>query len=177
MEVWRDVRGYEGLYQVSTFGRVRSLDRTIHGVRYGQAWSSTRKGREMCPNTDKDGYKTIKLCSEGRVSRWRVHRLVALAFIPNPEDKPQINHINGHKADNRVENLEWATNSENTLHKFKVLKCRASRVKETVCLDTMKVYPTATAAARECGVDISHVVACCRGRRSHAGGYRFQYKE
>lgn len=177
MEVWRDVRGYEGLYQVSSLGRVRSLDRTIHGVRCGRSWSSMRSGREMCPNTDKDGYKTIKLCKEGRVSRWLVHRLVALAFIPNPDGKPQINHINGDKADNRVENLEWTTNSENTMHKFRVLKCRASGSKETVCLDTMKVYPTATEAARECGVDISHVAACCRGRRSHAGGHHFQYKE
>lgn len=104
---WRPVVGYEGLYEVSNTGKVRSLN------------YMKRKGyvKELKPNTDKDGYKTYAL-SNGKTLTKKAHRLVAKAFIPNPDAYPIINHLNGIKDDNRVENLEWCTRSHNSQHSF-----------------------------------------------------------
>lgn len=113
-EVWESVNGYEGLYEVSNLGRVRSLKRTTtHGVVLKQMM--------------RYGYMHVCLSKEGKPSTKRVHRLVAEAFIANPMGKPVVNHIDGDKANNAVSNLEWATNSENELHSYRVLGKKPSR--------------------------------------------------
>lgn len=99
-EVWKDVKGYEGLYQVSSFGRVKSLKKST-------------SGRVLKPIITRYGYLVLSLCKSGEMTIKRIHRLVAQAFIPNPENKPQVDHINTVRTDNRVENLKWATRSEN----------------------------------------------------------------
>lgn len=110
-EEWRNIPGYEGKYQVSNLGNVKSLPRT----RKSKAGSiSEVKGRILKQNTDKDGYKNVALCMDGRLKYFRVHRLVAAAFIPNPDNLPMINHKDENPANNCVENLEWCTNSYNT---------------------------------------------------------------
>lgn len=104
-EIWKDVEGYEGKYKISNQGKVKSLNYRGHGVE-----------ALLKPKTDKDGYLEVRLCVNN-VSRYvRVHRLVASTFIENDCDKPQVNHINEVKDDNRVENLEWMTNKENVNH-------------------------------------------------------------
>lgn len=111
--VWRSVPGYVGLYEVSSCGLVRSLDRrdtSSNGQRRYYA------GRLLNWWLSVGGYPEVSLCHRGRKSFRRVHRLVAMAFIPNPEGKPEVNHIDGDKTNNRVENLEWATRSENHQH-------------------------------------------------------------
>lgn len=108
-EIWKDVIGYEGRYQVSNFGTVRSLDRISYSGR-------KLKGKIIYHGTHPEGYKTVNLCSNGICKTIRVHRLVAQAFIPNPNNLPQVNHINEVKSDNRVENLEWITNRGNVNH-------------------------------------------------------------
>lgn len=112
-EEWRDIVGYEGYYQVSNKGRVKSLDRYIDRG----AGQTLLKGIIRKPTPDKDGYIRISLWGKKR-GMGRVHRLVAHAFISNPKNKPQINHKNGIKDDNRIENLEWATLSENRQHAY-----------------------------------------------------------
>ena len=100
MEEWREVKGYEGIYQISSLGRIRNS-----------------YGRILKPETSRNGYKRITLWDR---KKYQIHRLVAIAFIPNPENKETVNHKNGIKTDNSVENLEWNTRSENSKHAYAI---------------------------------------------------------
>jgi len=112
IEIWKDIKYYEGIYQVSNFGNVKSLDR----VYFNGQHNCVRKGKLMSNLTVSVGYNAVNLYLNKKATSILIHRLVAIAFIPNPEKKPQVNHINGVKTDNRVENLEWCTSSENLTH-------------------------------------------------------------
>lgn len=105
-EIWRNIVGYEGLYQVSNFGRVKSFN--------------FNREKILRPSSSQKGYLQVSLSKNGRKRNWRVNILVAKAFIPNPENKTTVNHKNGNKSDNRVKNLEWKTNGENSRHAVKV---------------------------------------------------------
>lgn len=111
-EIWRDIKGYEGMYQVSNLGRVKSLERQVQMKRY----IKTLPEKIMKLTLNKRGYLYIALCKNGRYQRYRVHRLVATTFIPNPHNKPQVNHIDRNVLNNSVDNLEWCTNEENMKH-------------------------------------------------------------
>lgn len=109
-EVWKDVVGYEGLYRVSNIGRVMSYDKMVIS---GQGAKRFYPAALLSELKNTDGYRHNGFYKDNTCRSRMIHRLVALAFIPNPANKPQINHINGIKTDNRVENLEWCTRSEN----------------------------------------------------------------
>ena len=114
-EVWKDISGYEGLYRVSNLGRVKSLRRYVpckNGVR-------VVRERVLRPSVHRDGYLKIELRKNAIGEHPMIHRLVALAFIPNPDNKTQVNHIDGIKRNNSVDNLEWCDQSENQLHAYK----------------------------------------------------------
>ena len=120
MEIWKPVKGYEGLYEVSSIGRVRSLGRKTS--------NGSKPPRMLVIQTQWTGYTQVGLSLPRQKQKWlKVHRLVAEAFIPNPENKPQVNHKNGIRNDNRVENLEWVTVSENQRHAIDVLGKKPSR--------------------------------------------------
>lgn len=142
MEIWKDITGYEGYFQVSNLGNFKSLDRRI---KYKNSGTRLYPGKPLLKETTLDGYQRIVLMKKAVKKRFMCHRLVAQEFIPNPEDKPFINHINGNKSDNRVENLEWCTQSENELHSFRNLgntmtgKTFPKRIK---CIETNMIFPS-----------------------------------
>ena len=114
-EIWKDIKGYEGLYQVSNFGNVKSLDRYIINKNGDKQYFP---GKYLNQGIS-DNYLKVILSKNNKQRTFRVHILVARTFIPNPENKPEVNHIDGNKSNNRVDNLEWNTRSENELHAYK----------------------------------------------------------
>ena len=161
MERWRDVQGYEGLYQVSDRGQVRNV----------------KRGRVLKPHRQGNGYLQTMLAKNNVRKYPLVHRLVAAVFIPNPENKPHINHKNGIKTDNAVENLEWCTMSENLLHRHRVLGQPGCRSRAVICEETGEVYPSAKAAAQAVGTTRAGVTMCCLGKQKTTKKYHFKFKE
>lgn len=114
LEIWKPVKGWKNFYEASNLGRVRSLDRAM--VCFGSMF--IKEGRILSPSTNHQGYQSVILSKTTKRKCCFVHRLVAIAFIPNPQRKPEVNHIEGNKADNRATSLEWVTESENIYHSW-----------------------------------------------------------
>lgn len=164
MTSWRDVPGYEGVYQVSSLGQVRRV--TAGTPHLLNPWQHPAGYRSVSLHKDKKGKKLL------------VHRLVAAAFIPNPAGLPQVNHINGIKTDNRVENLEWCDNRGNALHSAYVLGNESTIQKRPVrCVDTGETFDSIQEAARAVNGCNQNIVKCCQGKRKHHKGLRWAYIE
>lgn len=161
-EQWRPIKGYEALYEISSFGRVRSLPRngTIKAIRV------------MKLSLKKSGYVDVILTKGNSKKTFRVHRLVAEAFIPNPYNKKQVNHINGNKADNSTVNLEWVTPSENIKHKFDTLGYKVTRhgMTPVKCVETGEIFDSIKAAERAYGNSYGAILHAVKGKTSTAYG-------
>lgn len=167
-EVWKPIKGYEGIYAVSDLGRVKSLPRN----------GTIRQERVLRGNFKRSGYVNIVLQKNGKPRTFRLHRLVARAFIPNPENKPQVNHKNGNKRDNRATNLEWVTSSENLKHKFSVLGWQADRhgIKKVRCVENGKIYDGRRLAERENKLPYGCIKQAIQ-RKGTAGNLHWEYIE
>ncbi len=176
-EEWKDVEGYEGLYQVSNFGKIRSI---------------YRYKRELKPLYTNSGYIQAQLCKDKTVKAVLVHRIVANAFIPNTENKPCINHKDGNKHNNHISNLEWCTFSENEKHSYKVLKKKTSKgrlgmygskcynhrniIQYTIDGKFVKEYESRGEASRITGISSGSIWLAMNGKRNYAGGFIWKYK-
>ena len=188
-EVWKDVVGYEGMYQVSNLGRIRSLDRFVNSSVINIGKKKT-KGR-ILKQCICHGYLVVSLGKNGKTQR--VHRLVANEFIPNPENKPHIDHINTIRTDNRVENLRWVTakeNSNNPISKEKIRKVMTGRKQseesnnkrkekakkqKVICVETNTIYESMKECGRKNGITSSQISRACRGIRKTAGGLHWKF--
>lgn len=167
-EIWKDVKGYKGFYQISNLGNIRCCQRIDKIGRH-------KKSKILKLDKQYDGYLKICLHKSCKQKKVMIHRLVAEAFIPNPENKPEVNHINGKKDDNRVENLEWVTRKENMKHAFNTGLAHVWNKKKVICLETGIIFNSASEAERNMNLCTNKVSAVCRGVRKSTGGYRFMY--
>lgn len=175
MEVWKDIPGYEGKYQASNLGRIKSLPK-----RKGKGIGYVKDEEILKASVEKYGYARVVLHKDGVKKKYQVHRLVAKTFIPNPEQKGYVNHINCNKADNRVENLEWCTDSENMIHAFKnglVHLPTRSVGQYDLQGSLIKVFNSMTEAEQETGVLRGNIWMCCVGQRKTAGKSIWKYED
>jgi hypothetical protein len=182
-EIWKDIPGYEGLYQVSSLGRVKSLGRNV--MKWNHYSFQPEKILRAC--TDNYGYLIVGLYKEKKLKSFKVHRLVAQAFIENPKNKDTVNHINGNKQDNSIENLEWATNAENKKHAFATgltggehfrnNKRSVKVIQYDKGINLIEVYPSAREAERQTGICNTSIIQCCKSKIKTAGGYIWKYAE
>lgn len=167
IEEWREVPGYEGLYEVSDLGRIR------------------RNGKILKPFKDRYGYFQVSLCKNGIMRTFTIHRLVAYAFINNPNNYPEINHKDEDKTNNAVYNLEWCTHDYNMNYGTRNARA-AERISEKLSKPILQFdrdgnfireWPSAKKVNEETGIDNSHISKCCLGGRNTAGGFVWRFKE
>lgn len=161
--LWKPIPGFEGLYEVSDQGIVRSYKNGKWGFRLEPRPVSGQKGKH---------YKTIPLCKDGKKYTKLVHRLVAEAFVPNPDGLPCVNHKDGNKLNNRADNLEWCTHAEN-MHHAKITGLFSG--KQIVCVDDGAVYVSVTDAAAKTGISRRSISNCLCGRSKTAGKRHWGY--
>lgn len=173
--MWKDIKGYEGLYQVSNLGRVKSLDRYVNG-RIGKQFIY---GRILINCSQVNGYKYVALCKDGNKKTFRIHRLVAQAFISNPYNKLEVNHKDEDIINNLVGNLEWSTPKENANYGTRVKRCSKPQQIKVVKLDDelnlIKIYDSCASAGEENNVDSASIIRVCKGRQLHSMGFKWMY--
>jgi hypothetical protein len=163
--IWKEISGYEGLYEVSDTGLVRSL------------WYG--KKRILSPAKNGFGYLHVSLCKDGKTKSMLVHRLVAEAFVPNPNNLETVNHKDEVKTNNKVNNLEWMTLADNNCYGTHVLRVGLAHSKPVLQLDksgnVVKQFPSTQEAARQTGIPSGSICKVCNGNRKTAGGFIWKY--
>lgn len=158
-EQWKDIYGFEGLYKISNYGNVKSLN-----------YNHTRKERILKPFTNPDGYLLVDLCKDGKEKYEKIHRLVAQEFLPNPDNLPMVNHKDENKQNNNVDNLEWCNNQYN---------CEYSRAKPINQYDLngnlIKRWVSMNEIKRQTSFSISYICNCCKGKYQKAYGFLWEY--
>lgn len=181
-EIWKPVKGYEGLYEVSNTGRVKSVERTVKSY---NGWNRTFHEKILTLHSSKITTRHpkpmyhVELWKDNKRKVPMIHRLVAEAFIPNPDGKPQVNHIDGDRSNNRVDNLEWVTCSENSMHAYKtgLSKPKGCKPVKGVNKKTGVVvkYQSVEEAARELSGNPDAIRAALKGRSASSCGYYWEY--
>ena len=188
-EVWKDIIGHPG-YQISNFGRVRSIERIIHTMRQGKPFNSRHKAKFLSLIKNKSGYLMVTLGRKGARKTYIVSRLVAKSFIPNPDNLPEVNHINENKLDNRACNLEWCSREYNQSYGTRNTRISKSMLNRDAYkhvlqydadMNLISEHMSISAAERalrgiegKCGENIRQNIL---GNTKHAYGYIWRYKE
>ena len=185
-EEWRDVVGYEGVYQVSNIGNVRSMARVMV---YKNGQENTHKGRVLRSRQMTTGYPAVSLSTPtSGIKLKSIHRLLAMAFIENKDNKRCVNHKDGDKLNNCIENLEWCTYSENNQHAYDVLGKKptwlgvrgidhplSKPIQQLLGDVVIKQFDSARDAAEELGIQYKNISAVCRGKRNMCGGFGWRF--
>jgi len=181
-EIWKDIEGYEGIYQVSNCGRIKSLDRFIHnkGSRNGKGYFKNGEIKKQTLNNK--GYFMVTFCKSGKVSTKQVSRLVAQAFIPNPYNKPEVDHIDTNPQNNKISNLKWVTSVENNNNEL-TLKHYSNwqkgkpkfTSKKVICLNDGKIFDSLSICEANYGLNKGSVYRCCISEYKQTKGYQFIY--
>ena len=177
IEIFKDIKDYEGLYQVSNFGNVWSLN-----------YKRTGRAELMKTSKNTKGYLKVTLCKDGKRKHFLIHKLVAGAFLENPDNLPQVNHIDENKKNNRVDNLEWCDNKYNCNYgtrnqriaknsvKLKNGKTSKSVLQFSLSGEFIREWPSTNEVGRN-GFKQPNIVKCCLGERKSAGGFIWRYKK
>ena len=169
-EIWKDIEGYEGLYQISNLGRVKSLNYNKRGFE-----------RILKNKTGSRGYFNVNLSKDGKSKNINVHRIVATHFIPNPDNLPQVNHKDENKQNNCVENLEWCTAEYNNTYGSRLEKSANSKsipiIQFTKDWEFVRKWNSARIAEYTLGLNIGSVCLCLKGKHKSTGGYKWGYAE
>ena len=160
-EEMKDIKDYEGLYAITRDGRVFSY----------------KSNKFLKPVLDKDCYHKVNLSKDKKMKTFRIHRLVAQTFIPNPLGLPQVNHKDEDKSNNCVENLEWCDAKYNMNYGTRIERMAKKLSKPVYCVELDRVFDGSRQAARELGLHNSSIISCCKGRYKTAGGYHWRYAE
>lgn len=162
-EEWRAVIGYSWGYEASSLGRIRSLNYRRSG-----------KVGVLHPRKNRWGYLEVTLWHNGGRCTVSVHKLIATAFLEKPKLAEVVNHKDGNKTNNRVDNLEWSTYKDNAIHSVNVLH---KNIKPIICIETGERFWSAAEASRDMGLNASHIAKVAKGKRKSIGGYHFKYAE
>lgn len=170
-EIWKNIPEYEGLYQVSNFGRVKSLDRFNY-----KGHHNLEKILKPVKNV-KNNYLYVTLCKNKKTKTFSLHRLVAICFIPNPDNLPVINHKDGNKSNNSVDNLEFCSYSHNEREAFRL---RLKKTKPILQYDIndnfIKRFDSVKEAKESLSIKGNDIISVCKGRRKTCGGYKWRYE-
>ena len=172
-EIWKDIKGYEGYYQISSFGRVRSLDRF-------DGFKNNIKGKLIKCFLSKTGYVRVSLSKNQKYKKFQVHRLVAQAFIENKNNFSQVNHIDEKRDNNNVNNLEWCSAKYNSNYGNRPKRISKIKSKPVISISgsgLMRYFKSARKASEVLGVEFKNISAVANGKRNHTGGYRFMFYE
>ena len=177
-EIWKDIEGYEGLYQVSNLGNVKSLDRFVPHKKLGKKFCA---GVMMSTHINNPGYVTVNLCKDNRCKSHDVHRLVAMAFVDGFKDGLEVNHIDENKQNNQANNLEWVTKSQNNRHGTKVER-QSAKVKKAILQydlqgNFLQEWNSATDAEKSLSGKFTGAIShCICGNTKTAYGYVWKAK-
>lgn len=170
-EKWKSIEGYEGLYEISTMGRVKSMERK---VKNGNGYRIVRE-RILKPHKHNNGYLQLLIHKEGTIKKYYIHRLVAEAFISNPLNFPEVNHLNEDKTDNRLENLEFCDKKHNCNYGTRIERISKANSKPVKCIETGLTFSSATEVKRKFGFTSQSISACCNGKRKTCGKYHWKF--
>ena len=179
-EIWKDVVGYEGLYRVSNLGRVSSYNRTIiiNSDYFKYKWERTYKAKIMKQSKDKGGYLIVSLYdNESKCKNFKVHRIVASAFIPNDDNLPQIDHIDCNRMNNKISNLKWCTCKENHANPSTQIKRSDSVLQINNNNEIVCEFASPKDASKKLGVSHKGILDCCRGISDTYNGFKWLYSK